>query len=68
MSTQEVWGKYGDEPPCEHLLSLREFLVASGLCVYSEHGEPDHWVNVHCAKCHRTYEVSFRDDLQGEQP
>lgn len=61
------WGKWGNEPPCEHLVALRNLLFLTGMCVYSEHGEPDLWVNVSCEKCHRTYEVSFRDDLQGEQ-
>lgn len=59
------WGSYGKEPPCEHLLELRHLMVRLGLCVYSEHGEPDLWVNVHCKHCRRTYEVSFRDDFRG---
>ncbi len=60
------WGYFGNEPPCNHLIELRSFLETFGLDVYSEHGEPDRWVNVHCQQCHKTYEVSFRIDLVGE--
>lgn len=41
---------------CSHLTALRAFLTATGLQVYSEHGE-DGWVNVHCPVCSRTMEV-----------
>jgi len=63
-SAPDGWGSWGDEPACEHLVALRNMLQLTGLCVYSESGEPDLWVNVSCEHCKRTYEVSFRDDLQ----
>jgi len=55
-----MWGQYGKEPPCEHLLELRKFLEENEIDVWSEHGEmPMGWVNVHCEKCKRTYEVTL---------
>lgn len=43
--------------PCEHVLALIAHLKTMGLAVWSEHGEPDGWVNVACGSCHRTFEV-----------
>ena len=59
--TVKKWGMYGDEPPCIHLLSLRDFLEANNLEIYSEHGvDPSGWVNIHCPQCGRTYETLLR--------
>lgn len=61
MSAAKTWGHYGRNPPCEHLLALRAFLVANGLAVWAEHSEgPNGWVNVGCDACQRTYEVTLR--------
>jgi len=63
----EEWGYYGDKPPCEHLLALRKFLEDNDMGVYSEHGEgPMGWVNVHCEKCGRGYEVTLDDPWEVE--
>ena len=62
------WGNWGGEPPCEHLLSLRNYLEDTGLSVYSEHGEsPNGWVNVHCPKCHRTYGVTLQEPFHTDE-
>ena len=58
------WGHSVSEKPCEHLLALRDYLELRGLCVWSEHGEPDAWVNVFCGQCQKTYEVSFRQIIE----
>lgn len=43
---------------CEHVRELEALMRQMRLDVYSEHGEePDGWVNVHCRRCHRTYEI-----------
>lgn len=60
------WGRYGDEPPCEHLRALREYLLSAGLRVWSEHGRtPWGWVNVSCESCCRTYETTLRERDDG---
>ena len=57
-----MWGAYGDEPPCEHLLALRGYLEEHGLSVWGELTEqPGGWVNVGCETCGRTYEVTLRE-------
>lgn len=59
--TGDTWGRWGTEPPCEHLLALRKFLTENDLHVWSEDGaEPDGWCNVGCQRCHRAYEVTLR--------
>jgi len=56
-----MWGQFGVEQPCAHLLALRQFLTDSNMYVYGEFTEaPDGWVNVHCGECRRTYEVTLR--------
>lgn len=60
------WGRFGREPPCEHLIALARHLVASGMAIWSEHGtRPQGWVNVHCATCRRTYETSLDEHIHG---
>jgi len=55
------WGQWGDESACEHLLALREYLLANELSVSGEGTQnPRGWVNVHCARCNRTYEVTLQ--------
>lgn len=44
---------------CEHVRELRAELERRGIRIWSEHGEPDGWVNIGCATCHRTYELSL---------
>lgn len=62
----EPWGMYGDKPPCEHLLALRKYLTEAKLSVYGEGtDEPEGWVNVCCAKCRRTYEVTLQKPWKG---
>lgn len=57
----EDWGRYGKEPPCRHLVGLREFLEANGLKVWAEHAvNPTGWCNVHCQICNRAYETTLR--------
>lgn len=61
IPVRDDWGRYGSEPPCEHLVALRAFLEASGLKVWAEHSEgPWGWCNVHCPHCHRTYETTLQ--------
>lgn len=63
MINDKEWGRYGNKPPCEHLIALRNFLAKTGLAIWSEHGEqPAGWVNVSCPHCHRTYETELHDD------
>ena len=60
------WGMWGEQPPCEHLTALREFLEQHKLTVWSEHGEEPHgWVNVGCDVCRRTYETTLRPQEGG---
>ncbi|KKN32420.1 hypothetical protein LCGC14_0814080 [marine sediment metagenome] len=65
------WGRYNrTTPACDHLISLREFLVRNRMSVYSEHGEePDgwiNWINIHCKQCHRVYEEVLQAPWYGE--
>jgi len=61
------WGFFGFEPPCEHLVALRQFLESSGLGIWGEDSlHPDGWVNVLCSHCHRTYEVTLREPFDPE--
>jgi hypothetical protein len=65
--SEGTWGFWGQEPPCAHLKALRRFIENSPLEVYSEHGEqPAGWVNIHCRKCHRTYETVLCSDRDGD--
>lgn len=67
FNDMEPWGKWGDEPACTPLLSLRRFLEDNHMSVWSEHGEsPDGWVNVGCADCRRTYEVTLQAPWETE--
>ena len=60
-----MWGSFGSEPPCSHLLELREFLETNELNIYSEMSEsPYGWVSVHCAECHKTYEVTLEKPFE----
>lgn len=60
------WGRYGAEPPCEHLKRLAAFLQESQLAVWSEQGEqPRGWVNVFCRQCGRTYETQLDEHVHG---
>jgi len=55
------WGYWGNDPPCEHIIALRNFLIESGLSVYGENTEsPRGWVNVNCEKCQKTYEATLQ--------
>ena len=46
---------------CEHIKELRKWLEEHGIEVWSEHGEPEGWVNVSCPdKSHHTYECLLR--------
>ena len=59
------WGYWGKEPPCEHLLALRDYLRQKQLEISSERGEnPDGWVNIDCNRCHRCYETILREPYQ----
>lgn len=58
------WGRFGDEPPCSHLVALLDYLRVNRLDIWSEHGsQPDGWVNVHCESCHRTYETTLDPNI-----
>lgn len=62
------WGRYGQEPPCEHLVALRNFLEASGLKVWAEHAEsPWGWCNVHCSDCQRTYQTTLQPSVLDDE-
>lgn len=66
MSIHESWGRWGSEPPCEHLLELRNQLIKLDIGIHGEHSEQPHgWVNVHCGACGRTYETTLRPNEQG---
>lgn len=70
IKVDDSWGRYGSEPPCEHLIELREFLENNQITVWSEHGEePAGWVNLHCTRCGRTYETTLRphESATGEE-
>jgi len=46
---------------CEHVKALHAYLREWQLDIYSEHGEePQGWVNVHCRRCKKTFEISIR--------
>lgn len=55
------WGRYGQEPPCEHLIKLRDTLRENGLRVWGELTTGG-WVNIHCQECGRTYEDVLDDN------
>jgi hypothetical protein len=62
------WGNYGDQPPCEHLVTLREFLVRNRMSVYSEFSEePYGWVDISCGSCKRTYQDVLRAPWYGKE-
>jgi len=56
-----TWGMWGSEEPCKHLKKLREFLEKNDMTVWSQHGQPNGWVNVHCTDCSRTYETVLQE-------
>jgi hypothetical protein len=59
------WGKYGDQPPCEHLLALRRFLEENQMEVIGDDTfDPYGWVNVTCNKCSRCYEVTLNGEFE----
>ena len=61
--TEEDWGRWDPDPPCAHLLALRNALASLQMAVWSEHGvEPSGWVNVRCTHCMKTYEICLHDD------
>jgi hypothetical protein len=64
-----MWGMYGDKEPCGHLLALHQFLIENEMEIYGEGTEdPSGWVNVHCERCNRTYEVTLMDPWEtGEE-
>lgn len=61
----ESWGRWGKEPPCEHLLKLRDLLIEQGLTVWAKYAEPNGWVKVHCKTCHKMYETTLQPDTNG---
>jgi len=59
MASDDEWGFWGNEPPCEHMLALREFLIANWMDIWGEFTD-DGFVNVSCERCSRTYETTLR--------
>lgn len=56
----ERWGFYGGKPPCEHLISLKDFLVINKVWIWGS-GESGH-VDVFCSHCSKTYEVELHPE------
>lgn len=54
--------KYDDHSGCleNHIIPLGKELVERGFDIWSEHGEPDQWVNINCRECGWTHEISLR--------
>ena len=47
------------EELCEHILELDAVRKRLNIKIWSEHGEPDGWVNIYCPVCHITFESSI---------
>lgn len=61
--------KYDDHEGCleHHIRPLGKELAERGFIIWSEHGEPDGWVNINCRECGWTHQLSLRDQFSGHQ-
>lgn len=50
-----------DECKKKCLSKLRAALVALGFDIWSEHGEPDNWVNVFCRRCENIHRICLSE-------
>ncbi len=56
------WGHWAGEPPCEHLVELKDFLIKNKIRIWSELGqEPLGWVNINCEECSKTYQTILQE-------
>lgn len=56
----ETWGNYGNEPPCTHLVGLRDYLMGNNMIITNDFTEPHDWCSVYCSVCRKTYEVILK--------
>lgn len=47
---------------CIHIQELKKITDTMEIRIWSEHGEPDGWVNVHCNRCNNIFETSLLAD------
>ena len=67
MKKLDPWHNEEYGPVCAHVGNIRTALALTGIDIYSEHGEPYGWVNVHCEKCGITYECLMYQPDEDEE-